>query len=438
MSAMGTVTIDLNKVVEKHQAEARKLRDQCDELVAKVEAEDRDYTKDEQESLKAWQDTIVALNRRTDTIKRQAEVRGTLDAAGQARTVPPNKVGGENEGDERAERQKRYKSAFNTWLRRGFSELSNEERDVLRTGHASLPTDDPAVRAMSAITGASGGFTVPTGFVNTVEKAMKDFSGVLQSPVSVLNTATGVDLPWPTVNDTSNEGEQVEENVEQTNTDVTGFGQITMKAYLFSSKLILVPHQLTEDSQVDIEGLIADLAAERLGRITNKRWTTGTGANQPQGIVTGSTLGKTAASATAVTYAELVDLQVSIDPAYNVRASWEFNNVTFGALRKLVDSDGRPIWMPAANSGMAGGAPGLLLDKPYAINQHMADMASGAKSIIYGDHSKYKIRRVSSLIAVRLTERYAEKLQTGFFVFMRCDGRLINAGTNPIKHLLHP
>lgn len=438
MSAMGTVVIDLNKVVEKHQAEARKLRDQCDELVARVEAEDRDYTKEEHESLKAWQDAIVALNRRTDTIKRQAEVRATLDASGQARTTQPGKLGGENADDQLAERQKRYKSAFNTWLRRGFNELSNDEREILRTGHASLPADDPAVRAMSAITGATGGFTVPTGFVATVDKALKDYSGVLQSPVSVLNTATGADLPWPTVNDSSNEGEQVEENTEQTNTDVTGFGQTTMKAYLFSSKLILVPHQLMEDSQVDVEALIADLAAERLGRITNKRWTTGNGANQPQGIVTGSTLGKTAASATAVTYAELVDLQVSIDPAYNIRASWEFNNTTFGALRKLVDSDGRPIWMPAANSGMAGGAPGLLLDKPYAINQHMADMASGAKSIIYGDHSKYKIRRVNSLIAVRLTERYAEKLQTGFFVFMRCDGRIINAGTNPIKHLLHP
>lgn len=437
MSAMGTLTIDLNKVVDGYQAEARKLRDQSDEVVAKVTAEDRDFTPDEQKAIDEAQAKIANLQKRCETIRKQAELSRSMNEPGKPRTQPPERKPGDDT-DEQRELKARYGRAYNRWLRSGMNDLTGEDRETLQRGYSALPQDDPEVRAMSAITGASGGFTVPQDFMASVEKGMKDYSGVLQSGPQIITTDRGNDLPWPTVNDTTNEGEQVEESIAQSAGDPTGFGQTTMKAYLFSSKLITVPIQLMQDSAVDIEGLIGDMMAERLGRITNKRWTTGTGANQPQGIVTGSVAGKTAASATAVTYDELVDLQTSLDPAYGAKASWEFNNTTFGALRKLKDSDGRPIWQPAALSGMAGGAPGTLLDKPYAINQHMANMASGAKSILYGDHSKYKIRRVRNMVIVRLTERYAEKLQVGFFGFLRCDGRLIDPGTNPIKHLLHP
>jgi hypothetical protein len=37
----------------------------------------------------------------------------------------------------------------------------------------------------------------------------------------------------------------------------------------------------------------------------------------------------------------------------------------------------------------------------------------------------------------RLDERYAEKDQTGFIAFVREDGNLLDAGTDPVKALLH-
>lgn len=437
------MTIDVSGILEKYASEQRTARGKADEIVARVTTEDRAFTDVEQKELTELQDKIVELGKRSDLIKRQAEVGGKLEEPGKGKTQRENgKPGGERaETDadgEAAENEKRYAKAFGLYIRSGMGALSDEQRSSLQRGFATLPADAPEVRDMSAVTGQTGGFTVPQGFITNIEVAMKDFSGIRKTKATIMPTGAGNDIPYPTVNDTNNEGEQVEENQATTQQDPTGFGQVMFKSYLFSSKLVLVPIQLLQDTVIPIEGLLARLLGERLGRITNRRFTSGTGANQPQGMVTGSVLGKTAAGGAAVTYDELVDLQHSVDPAYRQGAEWMFHDLTFAALRKLKDSDGRPIWMPAMNSGMAGGAPGLLMDAPYAINNHMDVMASGKKSILWGQMSKYHIREVRQVVLVRLAERYAEKFQVGFFAFLRADGRIVDAGANPIKHLVHP
>ncbi len=439
MSRM-SITVDISDLLTKYDGERQKARDAADQLVAKVTTEDRAFTKDEEAELKAHQDKIVDLTKRSELLKKQAEVRAGLEEPGKPKTqrdVKPRERADDDEESEAKDREKRYSKAFGSFIRRGIGAISEEERTLLQSRFNSLPSDHPEVRDLSAITGAAGGFTVPTGFLADIEKGMKDYSGVLQSNAQVINTDTGADLPWPTVNDTANEGEQVEENQAVGGQDVA-FGQITAKAYLFSSKLVLVPQTLIQDTGINVEQVLAELLAERLGRIANRRLTTGNGANQPQGVATASTLGVTAAGAAAITYDETIDLEHAVDPAHRVNAEYMFHDDCLKLLRKLKDSDGRPIWMPAANAAMANGAPGLLNNRPYRINMHMDSPASGKRSMLFGDFRKYKIRRVKNITLVRLAERYAEKLQIGFFAFMRLDGRLSNAGTNPIKHLVHP
>jgi HK97 family phage major capsid protein len=68
------------------------------------------------------------------------------------------------------------------------------------------------------------------------------------------------------------------------------------------------------------------------------------------------------------------------------------------------------------------------------INPNMAPMAASAKSILFGDFSKYVIRDSLELAVLRLAERYAEFGQIGFIAFMRSDGRTLDAGTDPIKY----
>ena len=58
--------------------------------------------------------------------------------------------------------------------------------------------------------------------------------------------------------------------------------------------------------------------------------------------------------------------------------------------------------------------------------------------MLFGDFSKYHIRDVMEVRLVRLDEVYAEYAQVAFLAFSRHDGLLLDAGTHPIKALVHP
>lgn len=285
-------------------------------------------------------------------------------------------------------------------------------------------------RAMGVGAPSTGGVTVPSGFSGYVEVALLAHGGI-RPVATVLRTAGGEDLPFPTVDDTANEGQQVDENVDADEQDVA-MGAMVLEAYKYSSKVVKVSRELLQDSAVNIEQLVGSLLGERVARITNRHFTNGTGVGQPRGAAPASTLGKAAAAAGAVTYAELVDLQVSVDEAYQANASWQFKDTTKGALRKLVDTTGQPLW--AVSPALE--APPTFMGKPYVVNAHVPAMATGLRSILYGDFSKYMIRDVMDLELIVLRERFATAGQVAFLTFSRHDGDLLDAGTHPIKHLL--
>lgn len=275
-----------------------------------------------------------------------------------------------------------------------------------------------------------GGYAVPDDMMRQIDRALLAFGGVRQN-ATVISSAMGGDLPIPTVNDTTNTGELLAEDTE-TAEQATAFGQVVMKAYKFSSKEIPVSIELMQDSATDLNVLLGDLMGERIGRIENTYFTTGTGSGQPNGIVTASAAGPTTAGATAITWQELVDLEHSVDSAYRAGAGFMMNDSTLGYLKKLADSQNRPLFLP----GIAAGEPGSLLGYPYTPNNDMAAIATAAKTVLFGQLSKYLIRDVLAIRIVRLDERYAEFFRVAFLGVARGDGNLINAGTNPVKHLL--
>jgi len=98
-------------------------------------------------------------------------------------------------------------------------------------------------------------------------------------------------------------------------------------------------------------------------------------------------------------------------------------------VRKIKDSQGRPIFVPGYEVGVPGGAPDTLLGQSVVVNQDVAVMAANAKSILYGDFSKYVIRDVMDLTLFRMTDSaFTLNGQVGFVGFQRSGGRLIDAG----------
>lgn len=294
---------------------------------------------------------------------------------------------------------------------------------------AALSTNDPAL----------GGATVPQGFLPRLEVAMKTTAPMMQV-AEIMVTDDGRELSWPTLDDTSNEGVQVGEGA-QSDEDDLAFGAWNLKAYKYTSKIIRASHELLRDSAVNLAGEIGDALGQRLGRIVNRRATTGDGGATMLGIVNGSTAGKTAASATAIAFDELIELQMSVDPMFREGADVAFmmHSDVASYVRRLKDGDGRYIWQ---DSTMAGQPP-LLLGAPVLFNQTMdATIASGAKTVLFGKLSMYKLRLVGAVRLRQLVERYAEYDQVGFIGFLEADGFLMKPSTDdtlaPVRHLLQP
>lgn len=292
------------------------------------------------------------------------------------------------------------------------------------------PATRAEARALSVVTGSAGAYTIPEGFVRDLETALLYF-GPMREFSTILRTASGETMPYPTMNDTGNTGEQVGEGSAVTEADPT-FGAVNMSSYPLSSKMVKVPFALLRDSAFDLSAFLGAALGERLGRIINTKATTGNGSSTFNGIVTASTLGVTAASASAITTDELIDLEHSVDLAYRKMpgAAWLMNDSTKKVLRKLKDSDNQYIWKPGLDA-----APDTLLGYAVGINNDCAAIAASAKVILFGDIKKYLIREVGTIRLKRLEERYAEYDQVAFVAFLDADGDLINAGTNPVKYL---
>jgi len=326
-----------------------------------------------------------------------------------------------------------YGEVFAQAIRFGAATLTAEQRAVLLDGRDDIPAE---VRAQAAGSDAAGGYTVPEGFSGEIDLSMAAWGPMWDANiVRELNTSTGNRLPWPTVDDTAQEGEQKAENAEATD-DGTGdvvFSEKELNAYVYDTKVVRIPLELLTDSAFDMEALLNDLFGERLGRRANKELTVGTGSGAPNGVVTASGLGKTAAAAAAFTSDELIDLFHSVDPAYRAspKCRWQFNDTTLAAVRKLKDGQGNYLWQMG---DVRSGEPDSFLAKPYSVNQAMANATTGNKPIIFGDHSRYVVRKVNGFSVMTLRERYAERFQVGMIGFKRFDGELLN--TAAVKHLL--
>lgn len=281
-----------------------------------------------------------------------------------------------------------------------------------------------------------GHYTVQNELMRPLEMALLQFGGMRQV-AQIIRTATGAELPTPTIDDTGNAGALLGEGLEHTEDD-TEFSQLILNAYKYTSKRVPVSVEYLQDNAVNFVARIGGILGERIGRITNQHFTRGTGNSQPNGIVTASTSsGITTAAATTITYDNIIDLKHSVDPAYRDQgARFMFNDTTLKLLKKIKiaqfsgDTAGQPLW----RAGLAAGEPNTIDGDPYTVNQQM-ESGSGKKAMLYGLLSKYLIRDVRDITLVRLDERYAELGVVAFLAFSRHDGDLLDAGTNPVKYL---
>ncbi|TPK18069.1 phage major capsid protein [Mesorhizobium sp. B2-5-7] len=359
-----------------------------------------------------------------------AEARINARAEEERRNRRPNGSDAEQRGQEEGEGLE-YRQVFHRFIASGgdLSELNGEERAVLRAG-----VKDFEKRIQTAGTTTAGGYTVPVELENIIIETMAAWGPMYDEDIcTVFSTASGNQINLPTVDDTGVPAVKHTEGTALTDdggSDAT-FGQKRLDAYVYDTEFVRFSYELAQDSIFNMETLLGGLLGKRLGRIANLQLTVGDGSGDPNGIVTASSLGKTAAAVAAVTYDEIIDLVHSVDPAYrqSPKVRFMFNDLTLGALRKLKDGEGRYIW---TMGDVTSGVPGNILGYRYSINQAMASLATGNKTMIFGDFGAYFVRKVGSPVIGVLRERFWPDL--GIAGLIRFDGEL--GDTAAVRHLI--
>ena len=410
---------------------------QASDLIELAASEERGLTDEEQQQYDGWVAEVDELGKQRSQIEAH-EARSAKLATPQ-REVRYLPGGDQVVTQERGREvdQEEYRAAFRRYIRaQDKADISAEDRLILARGRVHY---DEEGRALTTQTGSSGGYTIPQGFEDMLTKARKAYGGMRQARTRQFTTETGNTIPIPSLDDTGNKGVLLAENTQMATQDVA-FATRNLKAYVMHSKAVLVPWQLMQDSAFDVENdILAPAFGERIGRIENDYFTTGTGTDQPLGIVsaaTSSVTGSGASAAVGPTYGDLVSLFHSVDPAYRAQAEWMMNDTTVSVVRQLVDGNSRPLWLPANTGGLANDVPDTILGRAVIVNQSMADPGTVSDyPIAFGDFSYYWIRTVRGIQVIRLDERYADYLQTGFFAYSRVDGTLVNPGNGPIKLL---
>lgn len=157
--------------------------------------------------------------------------------------------------------------------------------------------------------------------------------------------------------------------------------------------------QLLDDANVDVETWLAGKVGDKLQRIENTAFITGTGQDQPKGLTSYPTATTTDATRAWGTFQHLAtgvasdfaasspadilfDLIGSFKNGYLANAGFLTRREVIAKIRKFKEATTNAyMWQP----GLQKGQPDSLLGYPITISQDMPTLASGSLSMALGD-----------------------------------------------------
>lgn len=342
---------------------------------------------------------VVAMGKAIERLERQEAVDLEMDKtvgtpivdAPSASPVAPEKKG--RASDE-------YKSSFWSMIRN--KSLRPDVQNYLQIG-----------------LDANGGYLVPDEFEHTLIDALEE-ENVLRRIGHVFRTNSG-DHVIPVVA-SHGTASWIAEGAPYPETDDT-FTQVVIGAHKLAT-MLKISEELLNDSAFNMEAYISKEFARRAGAAEEDAFLTGDGAGKPTGLLDatgGAQIGVTAASATAITADELIDLFYSLRAPYRKNAVWLLNDSTIKAIRKLKNGTQDYLWQPA----LTANTPDTLLNRPVYTSPFMPAIATGKSTILFGDFNYYWIGDRVGRSFKRLNELYAANGQVGFLSSERVDAKLI-------------
>lgn len=369
---------NLKKLMERREELKKKLA----ELVDAADNEERAMTEEETKDFDAAEKEIKEID---ETISREER----------ARNIPTVQQPAENHEMTQEERAAADEKAFADFIMNRVTEN--------RAGEIQL-------------TQGNNGAIVPTTIANRIIKSVRDMVPFLQLS-DVIYTNGKLSVPVYGEDSTNYiKADYVDEGTELTD-NIGKFTTIDLTGYVVGA-LALVSNKLKDNTDINVVDFVINQVAESIAEKLEKEFVNG--STKIIGI-TSATKGITAASATAITYDELVSLKHSLKQRFRANARWIMNPATYTALCKLKDGNGQYLWQP----GLVAGAPDTILGRPVKVSRYMPSLEAGQKAVAFGDFSYYWIADRQGRSFRRLDELFAATGQVGFRGSQRVDGKLI-------------
>ena len=298
---------------------------------------------------------------------------------------------------------------------RGTKDYTKNFWRVMRS--KSVPHE--VMNALQVGTETEGGYLVPDEYERTLVQALEE-QNIFRQLAHVIHTSSG-DRKIPVVA-SKGTAQWIDEEAQYPESD-DSFGQVSIGAYKLAT-MIKISEELLNDSVFDMPSYIATEFARRIGAAEEEAFFTGNGTGRPLGILAetgGAQVGVTGAKADAVTFDEVMDLFYSLRSPYRRNAVFIMNDATVKALRKLKNGNGDYIWQPSVTAA----TPDAILNRPVYTSGFMPTLATGNKTILFGDLGYYWVADREGRSFKRLNELYAPTGQVGFLASQRVDGKLI-------------
>lgn len=371
----------------------KKMRENREEKVKEMEnvlnaakTENRAMTAEEQASFDAIEKEIADIDKTIEAEERAAKAKNTKET-------------GDN-GAEQKTQEELEERAFVKYVLGAAAGLEE------RAGELNL-------------TMANNGAIVPTSIANKIIKKVKDISPILSRATVYYMTG---ELKVPVYGASSGHDVKVaySDDFTELTADAGKFTSVDLKGHLVGA-LTLIGRKLKTNAMFNVTDFIVNYMAEEIAAFLEGELLNGTTSKMVGALST--TNEKTAAAAAAITADELIDLQAKVKQAFQSDACWIMHPETFTAVKKLKDGQSRYL----LQDDFSGEFPYRLLGKPVFVSDNMPKIATGAKTVLYGDMSGLSVKIAEQLEIEVLREKYATQHAIGVVAWMEVDSKVTDS-----------
>jgi len=367
------------KALMEKRAEQQQI---MDNLVKTADTETRAMNEDETKAFDAAEAEIRAID---ETVSREERARKMEHKQYKDPTT-----------EDRAAEEER---AFEDYIMGRVTEL--------RTGEQNVTT-------------GNNGAIIPATISNRIIKAVKDRCPIF-AKATIYNVKGTLKIPvWGKANTTHDIAVGYATEFSELTADAGKFTSVDLSGYLVGA-LVLIGKSVETNAQFNITDFIVNQMAEEIATFIENELLSGSGSSAMQGAVNTTTT-LAAASATAITADELIELQSKVKQAYQAGACWTMNPATFLAIKKLKDGNNRYL----LQDNVTGEFPYMLLGKSVYLSDNMPVMAASAKAVLYGDYSGLAVNIREGVSIQVLREKYATQHAIGVNGWLEMDSKVVD------------